>query len=86
MSAPTISFDGTGYLFAEQLADVEDFNSRVRSFSITTRPNEERDGLVLYAYDRDVRRIKIYLYVLTCVIGHLLGSICGSHNQATSLC
>lgn len=54
-SAPTISFDGTGYLFTEQLADFENFDSSVRILRVTTRPNEERDGLVLYAYDRDVR-------------------------------
>lgn len=55
VSASAISFDGTGYLFAEQMADVEDFDADIRILDITTRPNEERDGLVLYAYDRDVR-------------------------------
>ena len=54
-SAPSISFDGTGYLFVMQMADVQRFDSNLRTLTITTRPNEERDGLVLYAYDREVR-------------------------------
>lgn len=60
-SAPTpaLSFDGTGYLFVDKLADIPTFapvsGRGIVRMEITTRPNVEREGLVLYAYDKDVR-------------------------------
>lgn len=53
--ASSLSFDGNGYLFVEQLSDVVDFTIDLREIEIITRPNEENDGLVFYAYDQEVR-------------------------------
>ena len=53
-SNSAISFDGDGYLFVEQFADNGDFVQSEREMAIITRPNEERDGLVMYAYDEAV--------------------------------
>ena len=49
-----ISFDGAGYLFVEQFSDIDDFVQNLRSIVVITRPNEESDGLVMYAYDEEV--------------------------------
>ena len=54
-SSATISFDGRGFLWVEQLGNVVNFNVAMRTFTIITRPNNEADGLVLYAFDPQVR-------------------------------
>ena len=53
-TAAAISFDGQGYLWVEQFGSVPNFNANARTMRIITRPNDERDGLVLYAYDKMV--------------------------------
>jgi len=61
-SAAVISFDGSGFLWVEQLSNVARFgNTNRRSMTIITRPNSEEDGLVLYAYDPQVQLIQ-YVY------------------------
>ena len=54
LSASAISFNGNGYLKVEQLANIPNFNQLVRGLNVYTRPNNESDGLVLYAYDTTV--------------------------------
>ena len=47
-TASAISFDGTGYLFVEELGGIR---SGFRMMTITLRSTDESDGLVLFAYD-----------------------------------
>ena len=51
-----IAFDGNGYLFVEELANVKAFTNTIRRVTITARNVGERDGLVLYAFDKSVRK------------------------------
>ncbi len=53
-AAAAISFDGSGFLWVEQLGNVVNFNRNRRTFTVISRPNSEEDGLVLYAYDPEV--------------------------------
>lgn len=60
-SAAAISFDGSGFLWVEQLGNVVNFNTGRRTFNIISRPNSEEDGLVLYAYDPEVGTTTLYM-------------------------
>ena len=51
-SANPLSFNGEGYLFVEQFANEVDIPAP--TISVILRPNDERDGLVLYAYDDSI--------------------------------
>jgi hypothetical protein len=53
-TAAAISFDGTGYLYIDQFSSLSSFSSLFRSMDITIRPNDERDGLILFAFDPQV--------------------------------
>ena len=53
-TAAAISFDGTGYLYVEQLSSISSFSFPFRSMIVTLRPNDESDGLVLFAFDSEV--------------------------------
>ena len=59
-TAAAISFDGMGYLFVEQLSSITEFSSQFRRMIITVRPNDESDGLVLYAYDSTVSPLRLF--------------------------
>ena len=50
-TSSAISFNGMGYLYVEQLSGTSRFSSDMRRMTITLRPNDESDGLVLYAFD-----------------------------------
>ena len=47
-TASAISFDGMGHLFVERFSSI---SSGFGMMTITLQPNDESDGLVLYAYD-----------------------------------
>lgn len=53
-TAAAISFDGTGYLYVDQFSSLSSFSTLFRTMVITVRPNDERDGLVLFAFDPQV--------------------------------
>ena len=53
-TAAAISFDGAGYLYVDQFSSLSSFSSQFRTMDITIRPNDERDGLVLFAFDPQV--------------------------------
>ena len=53
-TAAAISFDGSSYLYVEQFSSLSTFSSLFRTMVITVRPNDERDGLVLFAFDPEV--------------------------------
>ena len=65
-TAAAISFDGTGYLYVDQFSGLSSFSSFIRSIDITMRPNNERDGLVLFAFDPQVTAC-LSLKEKTCV-------------------
>ena len=64
-TAAAISFDGSGYLFVEEFS-TSSFSSSLRHLTITLRPNDESDGLVIYAYDSTVSSVTVFL--LCCLV------------------
>ena len=65
-TAAAISFDGTGYLYVDQFSSLSSFSSFIRSITITIRPNDEQDSLVLFAFDPQVTTC-LYFKEKTCV-------------------
>jgi len=62
LSASAISFNGNGYLKVEQLANIPNFDQTVRRLNVYTRPNNEADGIVVYAYDTTVSLLAFSSY------------------------
>ena len=53
-TAAAISFDSSGYLYVDQFSSLSTFSSSFRTMVITMRPNDEQDGMVLFAFDPQV--------------------------------
>ena len=53
-TAAAISFDSSGYLYVDQFSSLSTFSSSFRTMAITMRPNDEQDGMVLFAFDPQV--------------------------------
>ena len=57
-TASALSFDGMGHLFVEQFSSI---SSGFSVMTVTLRPTDESEGLVLYAYDSMVSFLITFL-------------------------